>query len=253
MSIPRLRIGACAAALWCTALLSSCSGDGGSSAGSASSSADSSSSASASSQDASAGTEAAGGLAAGLLPAEAFGTGATVIPLSRDQLEQGAGLAADPETLTITPESCAAAVEGTQPRIEDYDDVAAQSATVGGTTTGEVLLRGQATTGALEALAGAATNCSQAQISSPELGEVTLTFEEIDVPDLGGGAAAVRYTTTLTQGGQEVSVPALVGLVQDGDRAITLLTIATDGSQPDATAFTSLLEQAFEVQADALG
>ncbi len=34
---------------------------------------------------------------------------------------------------------------------------------------------------------------------------------------------------------------------------ITLLTIATDGSQPDAIAFASLLEQAFEVQAEALG
>ncbi len=65
--------------------------------------------------------------------------------------------------------------------------------------------------------------------------------------------AAVRYTTTLTQGGQEVSVPALVGLVQDGDRLITLLTIATDGSSPDVAAFTSLLEQAFEVQAEELG
>jgi len=41
--------------------------------------------------------------------------------------------------------------------------------------------------------------------------------------------------------------------VEDGDRLITLLTIATDGSSPDAAEFTSLLQQAFEVQAEKLG
>jgi hypothetical protein len=90
-------------------------------------------------------------------------------------------------------------------------------------------------------------------VTSPELGEATLTFENLDTPDVGDAVAVMRYTTTLTQGGQEVSVPALAGLVQDGDRLITLLTIATDGSSPDAAAFTSLLEQAFEVQAEELG
>jgi hypothetical protein len=194
-----------------------------------------------------------GALAAGLLPAEAFGEEATVVPLSQEQLRQGAGLAADPADLDISPESCAAAVSGTQPQIDDYEDVAAQSATIGATTTVEVLLQGKATSGSVAQLADAATNCPEARISSPELGEATLTFENLDVPALGDGVAAVRYTTTLTQGGQEVSVPALVGLVEDGDRVITLLTIATDGSDPDAAAFTSLLEQAFEVQAEELG
>jgi hypothetical protein len=192
-------------------------------------------------------------LAAGLLPADAFGPEATVVPLSREQLRQGAGLAADPESLEIAPETCAAAVSGTQPQIDDFDDVAAVSATVGATTTVEVLLSGTATTGAVAQLAEAAENCPEARISSPELGEATLTFENLEVPDLGDGVAAVRYTTTLTQGGQEVSVPALVGLVEDGDRVITLLTIATDGSSPDEAAFTSLMEQAFEVQAEELG
>ena len=192
-------------------------------------------------------------LSAGLLPAEAFGEDATVIELTRQQLEQSAGLAADPESLDISPESCADAVTSTQPRIDDYDDVAAQSVTVGATTTVEVLLQGEATEGAVAQLAEAAAGCPEAQISSPELGEATLQFEELDSPDLGDGAAVVRYTTTLTQGGQEVSVPALVGLAQDGDRVITLLTIATDGSSPDAAGFTALLEQAFEVQAEALG
>ena len=192
-------------------------------------------------------------LTEGLLPAEAFGEDARVVELTQEQLEQSAALAADPESLQITPESCAAAVSSTQPQIEDYDDVAAQSATVGATTTVEVLLQGEATEGAVDQLADAAAGCHEAEIRSPELGEATLRFEALDAPDLGDGVAVVRYTTTLTQGGQEVSVPALVGLVQDGDRVITLLTIATDGSSPDAAGFTALLEQAFEVQAEALG
>ena len=251
MPILRRPLPVLTAGLACALLLGACSGGNGSTAGSSSSSPASSEASPSPSETTEAG--AASPLQPGLLPAEAFGEGATVVPLSRDQLEQGAGLAADPESLTITPESCAAAVEGTQPRIDDYDEVAAVSATTGGTTTAEVLLQGEATAGAVDALAEAPTNCPEATLSSPELGEAKVTFEALEVPDLGDGAAAVRYTTTLTQGGQEVSIPTLVGVVQDGDRAITLLTIATDGSQPDAVAFASLLEQAFEVQAEALG
>ena len=235
----------------CAVLLTACGGggDAGEQAAASSSSAPASTSSSAPADPTDAGSD----LTAGLLPEEAFGEGATVIPVSREQLRQGAGLAADPETLDISPESCAAAVSGTQPKIDDYEDAAAVSATVAETTTVEVLLGGAATEGSVAQLAKAAANCPKARISSPELGEATVTFETIDVPDLGDGAAALRYTTTLTQGGQEVSVPALVGVVEDGDRLITLLTIATDGSSPDAAEFTSLLQQAFEVQAEKLG
>ena len=251
MESSRVRAGVLTPGLVLAALLGACSsGDDGSSEASSSSTASTSAAESTPSESGSAGS---GDLVEGLLPAEAFGEAATAIPLSRDQLEQGAGLAADPASLTITPEACAAAVEGTQPRMEDYDEVAALSATVGGVTTVEVLLQGEATAGAVDVLAEAAAGCPEAQISSPELGEATVTFAPLEVPDLGDGAAAVRYTTTLTQGGQEVSVPTLIGLVQDGDRVITLLTIATDGSQPDAAAFASLLEKAFEVQAENLG
>jgi hypothetical protein len=249
MSTPRRRTGVLVAGISCAAvLLTGCgAGDEPAAASGSSSTAPAPATASETEQ------APASGLAEGLLPAEAFGAEATVVPVSREQLQQGAGLAADPASLDITPEGCAAAVEGTQPQIEDFEEVAAQSATVGGATTVEVLLQGEATAGAVEGLAGAAARCPEAVISSPELGEARVRFEDLEVPDLGDGAAAVRYTTTLTRGGQEVSVPTLVGLVQDGDRAITLLTIATDGSQPDATAFASLLEQAFEVQAEALG
>src|SRR5688500_18183255 len=71
-------------------------------------------------------------LAAGLLPSDAFGPEAAVSSITREQLEQGAGLAAAGQAdLEITPEACAAAVEGTQPRFDEFEDVVAQSATTG--------------------------------------------------------------------------------------------------------------------------
>jgi hypothetical protein len=241
---------ALAAGVCCVVLLTGCGGGSETTGESAaSSSAPSSTSSSAPAEP----TEEGSRLTAGLLPAEAFGEGATLVPLSRDQLRQSAGLAADPADLDVSPESCIEVLTSTQPPVDEYEDVAAQGATVGATTTVEVLLEGAVTSRAVASLAQAVESCPEAMVSSPELGEATLTFESLDAPAIGDAVAAVRYTTTLTPGGQEVSVPALVGLVQDGDRLITLLTIATDGSSPDVAAFTSLLEQAFEVQAEELG
>jgi hypothetical protein len=221
-------------------------GCGGGSADSADAGSSSSTSASSS-----AGETASADLAAGLLPAEAFGTDATVTPVSAEELEAGAGLAED--GLQITPESCAAAVKGTQPQVDDYAAAAAETATVGAMTTAEVLLQGGPTDDAVSRLEDAVTNCPEARISSPDIGEATVTFESIPVSDLGDGSAALRFTTTLAgPDGSQVSVPALVGIAQDGDRLVTLLTLSQDGSDPDPVAFATLLEQAFEVQSAAL-
>src|SRR4051794_24976177 len=82
-------------------------------------------------------------LASGLLPADAFGPGASVVALSAEQLKKGAGFAATAgKDLQVTPEECAVAVEETQPRLDEFDDVAAETATVGTTATVEMLVRG---------------------------------------------------------------------------------------------------------------
>ncbi len=198
-------------------------------------------------------TDNGGGLAAGLLPDDAFGPDATVVEVSQQQLAAGAGLTADSEDVEISPESCAEAVEGTQPSIEDYDEAAGLNATTGAVTTVEVILRGEATEGSVEQLAASPETCPEATISSPQFGEATVSFEAVAAPDLGDGSAVIRYVTTLEQNGNQVSIPTLVGLVQDGDRAITLLTLAADGSEPDEAEFLALLERAYEVQAEALG
>jgi len=132
------------------------------------------------------------------------------------------------------------------------------SATVGTTVTVEMLVRGGPIEGSVDQLADAAERCPEAQISSPDIGEATVRFEDVPVADLGDGAAAVRYTTVVAlPDGTSVSVPALLGAVEDGDRLIVLTSLAVDPNgaavaPPDAAAFTALLEQAYQKQADAL-
>lgn len=200
-------------------------------------------------------------LASGLLPADAFGADAAVVAISPDQLEQGAGLAAaGAEDTQITPEECGAAVEGTQPNFDDFDDVAAQSATNSSSTTVEMLVRGGPTKDTVGQLATAAERCPQAQLTSPQFGQATIAFEKLPVDDLGDGAALLRYTTVVTApDGSSVTVPALIGAVEDGDRLLVMISLETAalgggaGAAPvDPAAFADLLAQAYEVQAAAL-
>jgi hypothetical protein len=199
-------------------------------------------------------------LASGLLAAEAFGPDAAVVAITREQLAQGAGLAAsNAEGLQITPAECAVAVEGTQPEFDDFDDIAAQSATTGSATTVEVLVRGGPTKDTVGQLEEAAARCPQAQITSPAIGSATITFEPLEVGDLGDAAALLRYTTAVAlPDGTQATVPALIGAVQDGDRVVILMNLETSaiagggaGAPADPAAFADLLAQAYEAQAEA--
>ena len=200
-------------------------------------------------------------LASGLLPAEAFGPDAAVVAVTQEQLAQGAGLAASgAEGLQITPEECASAVDGTQPDFDDFDDIAAQSATIGSATTVEVLVRGGPTKDTVGQLEEAAARCPQAQITSPAIGSATVTFEPLEVGELGDAAALLRYTTAVAlPDGTQATVPALIGAVQDGDRVLILMNLETAAitggaaaAPADPAAFADLLAQAYEAQAAAL-
>jgi hypothetical protein len=195
-------------------------------------------------------------LASGLLTAEDFPDDATVVAVTVEQLRAGAGLSAMGKDLTVTPEECAPAVQGTQPDLDAFDDVTGVSAQSPSGVTVEILLRGGPTTGAVDLLASAVERCPQAQISSPEIGTATVTFEQVPVPDLGDGAIALRFTTAVSlPDGTQTTVPALLGVFEDGDRIglLTSLPLQQPATAPDPAAFTELLVQAFEVQADALG
>ena len=228
-------------------LLAGCAGGGGTEAAAGATEASSSS-----------GETTAPDLASGLLTADAFPDDATVVAVSPEQLRAGAGLSALGGDVTVTPEECGPAVQGTQPDLDAFDDVSGVSATSSTGVTLEILLRGGPTTGAVDLLETAVERCPQAQISAPQIGTATVTFEEIPVPDLGDGAVALRFTTAVTApDGTQTTVPALIGAFQDGDRLGVLTSLADprtpNAPAPDATAFATLLEEAYTVQADALG
>jgi hypothetical protein len=243
-SFRRRAAGGCTAVV-AAAVLTACAGNGGSHDEAAVS-------------RASAASETPPELADGLLQATSFGPEATVVALSLEQLRAGTGLAAIGKGLRVTPEACATAVQGTQPDLDAFDDVAGVSATSGSDVTVEILLRGGPTEGAVAQLAGAVKRCPHARVTSPQLGTTTVDFENLPVPDLGDGAAALRYTTSITQPDESsATVPALVGLVQDGDRLVVLVNAAVPAagksSTVDPSRFADLLKKAYQVQADALG
>jgi hypothetical protein len=194
-------------------------------------------------------------LSAGLLPAEAFGAGAQVTPITADQLEQqqsqlgGLGGLQD---LTITPESCAPAVKSVQPGLEDLAGLGAQTVTVGSGATVEILAAGDGIAEGVDQLASTVQSCPQATITAPQIGSADVTFTLLEVPDLGDASSGLTMTLTLTgPNGQPLTVPVLLGMVQDGDRLVSLTATDPTGAI-DPAAFVALLQQAYEHQADAL-
>ncbi|MBN1093244.1 hypothetical protein JKP75_12165 [Blastococcus sp. TML/M2B] len=252
-SSPRLR-GFLAAGLLSTAVLTGCGGDDAEADAGAGSGSSSKAEEAIAKEDADPVVD----LASGLLPAEAFGPDAVVASVSPEELQKGAGLAASFDDVEIMPDACNSAVQGTQPDLEDFEDIAAVSATQGTSAVVEMLVRGGPTRGTVEALAGAAERCPEAQVTSPDIGSATVRFQDLPVADLGDGAAALRYTTVVAlPDGTELAVPALLGAVEDGDRLVVLTQLAVDPTgaatpELDDAAFTALLEQAYRAQSDAL-
>ncbi|UOY02013.1 hypothetical protein [Blastococcus sp. PRF04-17] len=237
--------------------LAACGGDDGAAEPAATSSAPESSEAGSSGAEETSAPE----LASGLLPADAFGPDASVVAVTAEQLQQSAVLAeADAAGVQVTPKDCSAAVAGAQPDFSDFDDVAAQAATVGTASVVEVLVRGGPVQEVFDQLAGAAERCPSAQVTSPQIGQAQLTFENLPVADLGDGAALLRNVTTVVlPDGTQATVPTLIAAALDGDRLVMLINVDTGaavaGGTPAPAAtdeFGALFEQAFEVQAAAL-
>jgi hypothetical protein len=199
-------------------------------------------------------TSAGADLAAGLLPAEAFGVGARVLPLSGEQLSRGAlAPVGSLAGVQVTPEACTAALQALPVQPPAADDVAAQVALDGTTATAELLVLAGPAAELVGRVPELVDRCRQVQVSSPEHGSATVDLAPLDVPDLGDDAVGVAVTAVATEpGGAQVTVPALVGLVRDGDRVLVLVTGDRAGGEPDRAAFTALLEQAHAAQADAL-
>ena len=242
------RPGAVLAVVATAVLVAGCAGNG---SGGGKAAASSSSPAASSS----AGSVTGSKLTRGLLPADAFGADATVIGLTLEQLKQSTSSLGGGSTggVQVDPPSCAAAVQGTAPNYDQVSDLAAQSATGPSGATVEALMTGGPVKGAAEKLRGSAAACPQATVTTPSSGTVTLTFQSIPVKTMGDDAAAVELTTTLTKpDGSKLSVPALLGAVEDHHRLLLLITAGTGGASPDQAAFTALLDKAYTTQAAAL-
>jgi hypothetical protein len=203
------------------------------------------------SAEAAAATPSGADLAAGLLPAEAFGADARVVPVSGEQLSRSAPAGmGSPADVEVTPESCTAVLQALpvqQPPAAE--DLAAQVAVQGTTYTAELL----AVAGPAAELVGRVpelvAQCPQVTVSSPEHGSATVDLATFDVPDLGDAAVGVSVEVVATEpGGAQREASGLVGLVRDGDRVVALATGDREGAEADRAAFTALLEQAYDVQ-----
>ncbi|SET25474.1 hypothetical protein [Geodermatophilus poikilotrophus] len=197
---------------------------------------------------------AAADLAAGLLPAEAFGPGARVVPVSGEQLSRGAlGGMGSPADVEVTPGSCTAALQALplhQPPAAE--DLAAQVAVQGTTYTAELLAVAGPAAELVGRVPGLVAQCPQVAVSSPERGSATVDLATFDVPDLGDASVGVSVEVAVTEpGGAQREASGLVGLVRDGDRVVALATADREGAEPDRAAFTALLEEAYDTQAAA--
>ncbi|SNS82053.1 hypothetical protein SAMN06893096_108166 [Geodermatophilus pulveris] len=192
-------------------------------------------------------------LAAGLLPADAFGPGARVLPVSGQQLLSRAAVlpAGLPADVQVTPEACAAVLRALPAAAEGpaAEDVAAQVAVSGSTYTAELLAVAGPAAGLVGEVPALVGQCPQVQVTAPGHGTATVGLTAFDVPDLGDDSVGVAVTVAATgPDGAPVTGAGLLGLVRDGDRVLALATGDRTGAEPDRAAFTALLQQAVAAQ-----
>jgi hypothetical protein len=245
-----------AAALAAAGLLAGCTGGGGTSAAPDAGSPLGAASPVAATAPAPAGAQ---DLSRGLLPAEAFGPGATVRAVTLGELQQQ--LAAVPGGLTgalagvqITQPACVTALQGLGAGLVGITDLAGEGTRTGAGGTAEALVTGSSVTTAVDTLRSTVTACRQVQVTSPH-GTATITLDEVTVqPTLGDGAAAVQATAVLTPADRApVTVSGLLAVVRDGDRLLLLGTAAPGNTAPDRASFMLLLQKAFDTESSALG
>jgi hypothetical protein len=206
---------------------------------------------------------AAADLARGLLPADAFGAGATVVPVSLAELRQRlaavpGGLGSALAGVHVDPEPCAAALQAAGADLLGVTGLAGEGARTGSGVTAEALVTGAPVASAVGSLGTLADACGTAEVTSPH-GTATVGLTRVDLaaagaPHLGDEAVAVAVTAVLTPAERApVTVTGLVAAVRDGDRLLLLGTAAPGATPADRTAFASLLQRAYDTESDAFG
>ena len=198
-------------------------------------------------------------LAAGLLPADAFGEGADVDVLPFDGVpyfghwDHWDHWGHDDES--VTPAECQTALDGAATQIGDVQDAAGQVARADGTRTFEVLAVPAEPVDAVAQFQAVVDACGAVSFSEEhgdaDHGDVQGSIAPL--PDLPEGMAGVSVTFSGTYPDGSWAATALMGVAQDGDRVLLLSQMSHDEDTAlDPAAFTALLQQAYDVQADAL-
>jgi hypothetical protein len=195
-------------------------------------------------------------LARGLLPADAFGDGATVVPVTLATLQQQlaavpGGLAAALAGVQITPAACATALQTVGAGLAGVTGLVGEGARTAAGGTAEAIVTGTPASSAVDALQTLTGQCPTVQVTSPH-GTATVTLAPAAVDPLGDGAAALTATAVLTPTDRApVTVSGVLAAVQDGDRLLLLGTAAPGSTVPDHEAFTLLLQKAFDTESRA--
>jgi hypothetical protein len=196
-------------------------------------------------------------LAGALLPARAFGEGATTTPVPLDRLRAMAPMAAAPLAgVDVQPPGCLSAVQAVLPQLTAVEDAAAQVARSAGTVSVEALAVPSAAVDAVGTLRQLATACSAVDVTAAQYGSGHVTVAGVPVPPDAGlpdRSAVVAITVTAAGAdGRWWSATGLAGVVEDGHRVLALAQAALQGGELSSASFTDLLSQAYRTQAHAL-
>jgi hypothetical protein len=185
-----------------------------------------------------------------LLPAAAFGADATVVGLSLEQLGDLPELAGLPEGTTVEPALCGAALAmlpgAAGDRSAELPTLVGQGAFTADVRTVEVLADGPAVDGLELPVDQLLAGCSTVTVTGADGAVTTVDLAALDLPDLG--ETTVGLQVTVTSAGR--TLPALVGVVTEGSRAVLLAQLGDGGAAPDPAAFGALLAEAADTAID---
>src|SRR3954454_9790391 len=195
-------------------------------------------------------------LTAGLLPADAFGSGASVQTFTLADLDSWDDW--DHGTAGVVPPECASAMDQVMTQFDKPQDAAAQWARSDGVQSMEVLAVPATPVDAVAAVQDVAQKCGSATFSHDDgdgdhHGSATVTVAPLSgVPD---GMAAYSLTFSGDWSGGTWTSTSYLGVAQDGNRVLGLVQMSWHESDTavDPASFTALLGQAYQVQHDALG
>ncbi len=191
-------------------------------------------------------------LAAGLLPAAAFGPDAEVTTLDAADLA-ASGPAGLPPGATVTPAECAEGLGAIQPTPGDLGAVVAQTAETPAQLTVQVLAEDETIeAGSSTAFDDLLARCSHIELTAPDGSSGTMDLRELQVPAVGEVSQGLAFTLALTTpDGTGGTVACLLAVAVEDQRLVLLQQLAPDGAPLDEAAFSALFEQAYEQQRDA--